>query len=430
MFKKLFPILLLTFVNIIGFTLLVPVLPVIVEQYAPPEYAGVLYGGLLSSYALFQFLAAPILGSLSDRFGRKPLLFLSQLGTLLSWVVFGIAYFVPEWQIWGISLPLYIIAISRIIDGITGGNVSVANAWVSDSTDREEKVEAFGLLGATFGIGFLIGPALGGLTSSFGIGYLGSVITAFVISLVTLLILKYYLPESLPQEKRDPTVDLNLGRQLNMWKKFTEFRENELVSRLLILRFFFILSFTGYVTLIILFLRTQFSLSAAELGLTMSTIGLFSIFNQVFLIKRVSARVGNVRALFVGISCIALGMLSLPLIPLDLPALSWLPGAVGSYPASFLIVMLSAYVVNLGISLAGTNFKSLVTNSVSDAKQGAIIGLDESLFALGNALTPIIAGMVFVAQGVNSFAAFGLLLTLPIGYFYLAKGSVLPVKAS
>ena len=428
MFKKLFPILLLTFVNIIGFTLLVPVLPVIVEEYAPSEYAGVLYGGLLSTYAFFQFLAAPVLGSLSDRYGRKPLLFLSQLGTLLSWVIFGLAYFVPDWQIWGISLPLYIIALSRIIDGITGGNVSVANAWVSDTTERHEKVQAFGLVGATFGVGFLIGPALGGLTSSFNLGYLGTAIVAFVISLVTLLIIKFYLPESLPIEKRDQNVDLHLGRQLNMWKKITEFREIELVSRLLVLRFFFILSFTSYVTLIILFLRTQFSLSPAELGLTMSSIGVFSIVNQVFLVKRLTDRIGTIRALFVGTSLIACGMLALPFIPLDLPALTWLPGVLSMYPASFVLVMTSAYAVNLGVSLAGTNFKSLFTNSVSDSKQGAIIGLDESLFALGNAITPILAGFVFVAQGPKAFLVFGTLLLLPIGYFYLSKGSVLPVK--
>lgn len=123
-------------------------------------------------------------------------------------------------------------------------------------------------------------------------------------------------------------------------------------------------------------------------------------------------------------------MLSIPSIPLNLPALGWLPGILSTYPASFLLIMLSAYGVNLGVSLSGPNFKSIFANSVSDSKQGAIIGIDESLFALGNAITPMVAGAIFAAQGPSAFAVFGVLLLLPIGYFYITKGSVLPVKRS
>jgi MFS transporter, DHA1 family, tetracycline resistance protein len=426
MLRKLFPILLLTFVNIIGFTLLIPVLPVIVERYAPPEYSGVLYGALLSSYALFQFLASPFLGSLSDRFGRRPLLFLSQLGTLISWVIFGVAYFVPEWHIFGIALPLYVIAFSRVIDGITGGNVSVANAWVADSTERHEKAQAFGIIGATFGIGFLVGPALGGISSSLGLGYFGTALIAFAISLITLIIIKYYLPESLPKEKRDHAVELKLGKQLNIIGKFAEFSGNMFISRILVLRLFFTLAFSSYVTLIILYLKNTFGLSPTALGITLSAIGLFSIFNQAVVVKKVVAKIGEVRTLYLGISLVASGLLALPLLPTGLPALSVLPGILGTYSGSFFLVMLNAFVMNLGISLSGPNFKSLLANSVPDNKQGVITGLDESLSALGNAITPMIAGALFVAIGTGTFAAFAGLLLLPVGYFYLRSGSILP----
>lgn len=428
MFKKLFPILLLTFVNIIGFTLLVPVFPEIVERYAPPELAGFMYGALLSSYALFQFLASPLLGALSDHFGRKPLLYLSQLGTLISWVIFAVAYFVPEWQLFGATLPLYVIALSRIVDGITGGNVSVANAWVSDITQRDEKVQAFGLIGATFGVGFLVGPALGGLTSASSYGYLGTCIVAFCISLVTLLIIKYYLPESLPKEKRDPTVDLHLGRQLNMYKKFTAFKENSFVSRLLVIKLSFTLAFSGYVTIIILYLRSAFGLSTAELGITLSLIGLFSIFNQAVVVKKVVGVFGEVRTLYGGLLLVVFGMFVLPIIPTELPPIALPLGFLSQYSLSFLLVMTNAFLMNLGISLSGPSFKSLFVNAVDDTKQGAITGLDESLAALGNAITPMLAGTIFVVFGVQAFAVFALLLASPLLYYFVVTGAVLPSK--
>ena len=137
--RKLFPILLLTFVNVIGFSLLIPVLPEVLIFFTG-ESSGWLYGLLLSAYALSQFVAAPILGSLSDRYGRRSILLLSQMGTLLSWVIFGLAYFIPEnWGVGGMSVALLVIMFSRITDGLTGGNVSVAQAWVSDRTTAKEK---------------------------------------------------------------------------------------------------------------------------------------------------------------------------------------------------------------------------------------------------------------------------------------------------
>ena len=142
--KKLMPVLILTFVNVIGFSILIPVLPEVLK-YFTGESSGLFYGLLLSSYALSQFLGAPILGSLSDKYGRRPILLLSQGGTILSWIIFASAYFIPKDMLVGsVSLPLVVIAISRILDGLTGGNVSVAQAWVSDKTTREEKTKAFG----------------------------------------------------------------------------------------------------------------------------------------------------------------------------------------------------------------------------------------------------------------------------------------------
>src|SRR3989344_7690195 len=144
--KRLVPIAFLTFVNVIGFSIQIPVLPFIVDRYGGGP---IMYGILLSSYSMFQFLGAPLLGSLSDKYGRRPILLISQTGTLISWVIFAFAYFVPSSiHVATIPLPLAIIMLSRVVDGITGGNISVANAYVSDLTGPEEKTRIFGLLGA------------------------------------------------------------------------------------------------------------------------------------------------------------------------------------------------------------------------------------------------------------------------------------------
>ena len=201
MHKKLLPAYLLVLVNILGFSLMLPVLPFIVEDYGAPKYV---YGILLSSYSLFQFLAAPYLGKMSDFKGRKPVLLISQAGTLACWGVYVLAYFMPNTSIFGYALPLYFIALARIVDGITGGNNSVTQAYVADITTQEEKSYVFGYLGGIVGLGLIIGPGVGGFLSSGSIGYLGTVLCALFISTITLISIYVNLEESLPEEKRAP----------------------------------------------------------------------------------------------------------------------------------------------------------------------------------------------------------------------------------
>jgi MFS family permease len=259
MLKKFLPIILLTFVNVIGFSLLIPVLPSVVEGYVGSErLQGVIYGALIASYSLCQFLAAPALGTLSDKYGRKPVLMLSQLGTTLSWVIFGAAYFIPETRVFGLALPIFIISLSRITDGLTGGNISVAQAWISDMTTKEEKTKTFASIGAVFGIGFLIGPAIGGLAASTSYGYLGTAVVAFIISLFTLIYMQLYLPESLPEDKRDHELRFHLGRELNVIGKLQEFRDNRVVKSLLFIRIFFAIVFASYTTIVTLYLSNRF----------------------------------------------------------------------------------------------------------------------------------------------------------------------------
>lgn len=229
--KKLLPVLLLSFVNVVGFSILIPILPEMVQQYVATKYLSIAYGAILSSYAFSQFLAAPLLGSLSDRYGRKPILVLSQVGTIISWLIFTLAYFAHGRIVFGwLPVPLLIIIISRIADGITGGNISVAQAWVSDSTVKEERTKVFGMMGGVFGLGFLLGPIIGGYSYSLGPGLLGTIFVALIISIITLFLIVFVLPESLPYEKRAHHLNIKLLSEVNIFNKFNLFKSEEIKS--------------------------------------------------------------------------------------------------------------------------------------------------------------------------------------------------------
>ena len=188
-----------------------PILPFVVESYGAPEWV---YGLLLTCYSAFQFIGAPFLGALSDSSGRKPILLVSQAGTLLAWLVFLLALFLPNNNLLGLAVPIWIIMLSRILDGITGGNTSVANAYVADITTREEKSYIFGYLGGIAGIGMIIGPGLGGLAASTSLGYKGTILVAVAISTITLLAISFWLKESLPLEERRERKKHNIWHSL------------------------------------------------------------------------------------------------------------------------------------------------------------------------------------------------------------------------
>lgn len=403
--KKYIPIFALNFVNIIGFTLLIPVLPEIIAAYIVPQWQGTLYGVMISSYAFFQFIGAPVLGALSDRYGRRPVLFLSQFGTMMSWVIFGGALLLPNISVWGAPLPILVMMLSRVTDGLTGGNISVANAWIADITPQEDRTKAFGMLGAVFGIGFLFGPAIGGLASASALGFLGTALVAFVISLITLGVIHWFLPESLPPSRRDSEVEIHLGRSLNVYHQFAQFRSNPVILSLLMIRIFFALVFASYTTIIILYMAQAFELSSFGLGLALSSIGIFSIVNQALIAPRAAKVWGEMNTVYASMALLFGSLITLPLIP-DV----WV---VGNVNFSFVIFMFVTYFINLGMAFGMPSFKSLLTRHVDPRRQGMITGLDESLLALGNAISPVLSGSIYTIIGTATFWIFALLLLAP-----------------
>ncbi len=390
--KKFLPIGLLTFVNTIGFSILIPVLPFVTERYGA---GAITYGLLLSAYAFFQFLGAPIIGSLSDKYGRRPTLILSQAGTLLSWVIFGIAYFLPNIDILGISLPILVIFLSRMIDGITGGNNSVANAYIADISTREERTKFYGMVGAIFGLGFIVGPVLGGYTTSFSIGYLGTVIAAAAISLFTLLMIILYLKESLTDEKRDKELEIHLWSEINIVKKIREFKDNKLVTHLFWRHFIFAFAFGTFTSTFALYAKDFLGLDAKELGLLMLVIGIFSVFNHALIAPKLAKKLGNRKTFNLGQLVLALSIAAL------------------FFRVNLMVYFALMYLTNLGMGLSMPTFKTMLTGAVSEKEQGRVTGVDESIMAGSNGLAPMFGGFLYGGLSLGAFPIFASILLIP-----------------
>lgn len=399
--KKLIPVILLTFVNTLNFSVMIPILPFIVDRLGGGP---LMYGVLLSTYPFFQFFAAPFLGSLSDRYGRRPILLISQAGTAFSWVIFIASAFVPAWYFGPLSLPLVIIFIARIADGITGGNGSVANAYLTDCTSREEKTRAFGILGGVIGIGLTVGPAVGGLLMSTDLGYLAPIFLTFSISVITLVVMYTSLPESLPPHLRKTNVQFDLGTELQLLPKMQKYLSNRRIKYLFFLRTVFLFVFGSFSAIFVLFMIDTFSLSSREIGILFILVGGFIFFNQVVVAGFMSKKWGDMNTYLIGQIAIIISQL-------------WY-----GFITSFTLFIPIMYLNNLGLSISMPSFKSLLSKSVSDADQGEIMGIDESMFAASSAASPLLATFLYTFLGAFTFALQAFILMCGLFIFWHRKG--------
>ena len=207
--KSLLTIFLIVFIDLLGFGIILPLLPYIAEKYqATPLQIGI----ISAAYSFFQLIASPILGRLSDRYGRKKILIISQLGSTIGYLILGLAG----------NLPL--LFLSRIIDGITGGNISIAQAYIADVTTKENRAKGMGLIGAAFGLGFIFGPAIGGALSK--ISYSAQAYFATAVSLITVFATMFFLKETV-NEKKDSLVQ-EIDKNLTLcYKEKIELLEEE-----------------------------------------------------------------------------------------------------------------------------------------------------------------------------------------------------------
>lgn len=358
--KPLLTIFLIVFIDLMGFGLILPLLPFIAEKYqASPEQIGL----LTAAYSLFQFISAPILGRLSDKYGRKKLLVISQLGTFLGFVLLGLAN----------SLPLLFLA--RIIDGITGGNLSIAQAYIADSTDKQNRAKGMGLLGAAFGLGFIIGPSMGGLLSQFGFA-----VPAFVaagISLITVIVTILFLRE---------TVDVTKTNHATQ-TKFNLSRLQVIFSNSVLLRYtmtFFVLSFafTSFQGIFSLWTQKLFNWGPQQIGFVLGLVGILAVISQLKLLPFVVKRLGDYRTLMVGMPILALGF-------------AWM-----AFSPTIAVIYVAHLFVVFGNNLAGPTLQALATEEVHQSEYGGVMGVFQSAGSLGRIVGPMVGGVLF-AQHIS-----------------------------
>jgi MFS transporter, DHA1 family, tetracycline resistance protein len=275
--SPLVPIFLVVAVDVLALTLVLPLLPFYAEHFgASPLVVGLLF----ASFALCQFIAGPILGRISDTVGRKPTLVVSQIGTFIGFLILGLAG------------SLWMLFLARIIDGLTAGNLSIAQAYISDVTKPEERTKAFGLIGIAFGGGFLLGPAISGFLSRYG--YQWPAFAAAALSFIS-IICTWLL---LPKVDRPSRSAERIGRL----KGFTQFLTRPRSRRRLLEFFFFTLSFSTMIGGLALFLERRLGYDAEHTGYVFAFSGLVGGLIQGGLLGRLVKKYGEERLSIVGLS--------------------------------------------------------------------------------------------------------------------------------
>ncbi len=356
-------VLITVFLDLVGFGIILPLLPF----YATSMGASPLEVGLImASYSLMQLLFSPVWGSLSDRYGRRPLLILGLFGSAISYVVFGLAS------------TLGVLLLSRVIAGMMGANVPVAQAIIADSTSPERRARGMGLIGAAFGLGFIFGPAIGGFLSRWGYGVPG--FAAAAVTGLNAIVALFMLPESLPAHAR--------RRGGKKWSALIDrIKASRRVARRAELRrpitVFLLMTwgFAGFTVTFPLFLDQPLGLSAAHAGLFFAYVGSISAVVQGRLIGPLVERNGERRVAAAGGILLAAGI-----------------GFIAAFPTERALFVALA-LVGLGWGCVIPSLHSIVSRRALPTEQGEVLGVNQSAGSIGRVLGPVAAGWGFGVLG-------------------------------
>lgn len=380
------------FLNLVGFGLVLPLLPFFADSLHAEAWQVML---MFSAYSLGQFFAEPFWGRLSDRIGRKPVLLATLVLNSIGYLALA---FVPNiWAAVGV----------RLFTGLVAGNISTIQGYVADVTPPAERAGRMGFIGAAFGLGFIVGPALGGILSHF-YGIRAPIFTACVMSALAAVGVIVFLRES--RERADPA-----AARPPFLAGIHDAISSPVVSRVLLVTLIYMAGFSGMESSFGLWAKARYGWGELELGLSFMVIGVVSALNQGIFTGKLARRFGEAQVLTVGMLMFGASLIAQVLVP---PA--WSPsfdlsvGPLGVWTVAngWLVPIVMAFGA-CGMSLAMPNITAMISRSVAPDRQGAMLGLNMASSSLARIFGPLVAGALYSGLGHNWPFVVGGLLTIP-----------------
>jgi len=386
--KALLFLMVMAFLNMMGMTIVGPVVPFMTLRHlSNPNDLALVVTWMAASYGICQMIAAPGLGLLSDRFGRKPILFICLLGSAIGYLLFGLGG------------SLWILFLGRIIDGLTGGNFSVLFGYLADITEPEERGKYFGMIGGVSGVGFMAGPAIGGLLAN--VSYSTPFLVSAGVILLTIVWGYFFLPESLSKENRVKSIrvsDLNPLKQMGIVFRLTRLRW------ILLAGFFYYFPFAMLISLLTIFMKDSLGWDATKAGLMGTTVGVVDIIAQGILVGKLLKIFGDVKLSIASLILVAGSYL--------------LIGLVALIPSPVLLIC-GVILFAGGGGLVENALRGLTSRLAAANEQGLVGGAGQSLSSLAMILGPLLGGVVYTQWGhfetYSSGAIFIVLAMVSVG---------------
>jgi MFS transporter, DHA1 family, tetracycline resistance protein len=374
-------LLVIALLNTMGITIIIPIVPFLTLRYlAHPHNLAVIVGWLTAAYGICQLIAAPGLGVLSDRFGRRPILFICLLGSVFGYLILGLGG------------ALWLLFLGRIIDGLTGGNISVLFGYVADITEPEDRGKYFGLLGSAAGVGTLIGPALGGLLATINVR--APFLAAAGLLLLTLVWGYFLLPESLDNEHRITSFSVT---ELNPLKQLASAFHWANIRWLLLAWFLYAFPVGMLQATITVLMKDSLGFNATQASLVITVLGAVDILVQGVLVGWLLTMLGNIR----------LGLIALVLVGISYLVL----GSIAFLATPILLLVGIVLFAGSG-SLVENALRGLISKMVGRHEQGRVSGAMQSLQSLGWVVGPLLGGFMYTAWGHFQVYASASLITL------------------
>ncbi len=357
------------FIDLVGFGIVIPVLPFYAESprfNATPRMVGLLF----ASYSVMQLIFSPILGRLSDKYGRRPVLFFSIIGTGIGFLFLGFAK------------TLWMLFFGRILDGITGGNISTAQAYIADITTKENRAKGMGLIGAAFGLGFVFGPAIGGILSRWGVEV--PFLFAAGLCFANAALLYFTLPETVTPD-HPARISAAGGRGL---AHLVQSLKDPRLGFVLIIYFLFIVAFSIMTTAFSLYTMFRFGYDAQHTGYLFAYVGVLAVIVQGGLIGLLVKRFGELALVIAGAFLFAGSLFAVPF--------------VGPHAGGLIALLIGGGLFSIGNSLSAPSLTSLASKSVGPGEQGSVLGVTQSVASLARAVGPALAALL-----IHSAIAYG-----------------------